>query len=302
MCINNRLASHLLMSDNLDHNMRSLSPNTTSPSEITRTCTHKDYGISKRKEEPAKHKGEGKWKDTYTTVCTHCKRVLLPSELSSSPSTPPPRLPSTLSIRLSRDEEDHWVPSEDLYDSDSHPQSSLSHGLCHACFSDLYADLTIAPALGPPRNSRVISKSTTSPHLTRALPPPPAPPRVLVVDDNRLLRQIHKRMVEQEGFACDVASSGASAIDMAKKGNYCLVLLDLVMSPLDGWTTSKTIRTCHSGTSKRPSIVAVTGMRVDERLKKECADAGMDDAVQKPISQTSLSKLLSKHSQALPDR
>jgi CheY-like chemotaxis protein len=124
---------------------------------------------------------------------------------------------------------------------------------------------------------------------------------VLVVDDNKLQRQIHKRMVEHEGFACDVAASGTIAIDMAEKGDYCLVLMDLVMSPMDGWTTARTIRGCHSGTTNGSSIVAVTGMRLDERLKEECADAGMDDALQKPISQESLGKILSKLPRPHPD-
>jgi CheY-like chemotaxis protein len=130
---------------------------------------------------------------------------------------------------------------------------------------------------------------------------------MLIVDDNRLQRQIHKRMVEQERYACDVAISGASVIDMAKNGNYCLVLMDFVMSPLDGWTTSKTIRTFSSPPSSPTSpsgtcIVAVTGMRVDERLKEECAAAGMNDVVQKPISPTILSKLLCKHTPQILDR
>ena len=108
-------------------------------------------------------------------------------------------------------------------------------------------------------------------------------------------------MVEQEGYACDIAISGAHAIEMAKNGNYCLVLMDLVMSPLDGWTTSKTLRILSppSTTPSAPRIVAVTGLPVDEGLRAQCADAGMDDVVQKPVSQKLLNNLLSKHTMLL---
>jgi len=280
-------------------NARSLSPNTTLSNEsTTRTCTHKEYG---------EHKG----KRSYTTMCTQCKRVRQEK-----------LIPPALSIRLSKDEEEHnWVHADDLTESDSQPTGCLTHGLCRSCFNNMDADLTLSPlSLGPlirsPKpsstSSRLLSKSLSSPHLTRPLPSPPSPPRVLVVDDNGLQRQIHKRMVEQEGYACDVAISGASAIEMAKKGKYCLVLMDLVMSPLDGWTTAKTIRTfspsvpssssLFSSSFSSPSIVAVTGMPVDERLRQECTESGMNDVVQKPISPAILNKLLRKHTPSILDR
>lgn len=64
------------------------------------------------------------------------------------------------------------------------------------------------------------------------------------------------------------------------------------MTPLDGWTTTKTIRDLPPSSSLPPKIIAVTGLKVDDKLREECRKAGMDDVVQKPVSSASLSKLL----------
>jgi len=160
---------------------------------------------------------------------------------------------------------------------------------------------SISP-LRPSLAARKISKSSSSPQFSRTKSPssPTTPLRVLVVDDNKLQRQIHKRMVEQAGFKCDVAESGEQAIAMAQDMTYHLVLMDLMMTGRDGWSTARKIRkNSLSGASGalvgavRPRIVAVTGMHIDNKLIKECADAGMDDIIHKPVSPPILNKLLS---------
>jgi len=109
-------------------------------------------------------------------------------------------------------------------------------------------------------------------------------------------------MVEQEGYECDVANSGTKAIEMMETTDYGIVLMDLVMSPLDGWTTSRKIRACTAA-SPLLKIFGVTGLKVDEKLSKECKEAGMDTVMQKPVSPTMLNKVLIHHaSSQLIDR
>jgi len=240
------------------------------------TRIHKEYG------------------EPFTTICTQCKRVLLPSLVN----------PSGISIRLTKEEDDQWINSDDL--SVSQPISScLSHGLCRSCFNNMDADLlTTTTSTTSTRIRSALSKSVSSPQLLRHMPS--RPNRVLIVDDNRLQRQIHQRMVEQAGYDCDVAFGGAQALELVEKHTYSLILMDLVMSPLDGWTTAKKIRSSllqTIGFNSSTRIVAVTGLRVDDSLKKECTDSGMDEVVQKPISPAQLNKVLNKHtSQRTIDR
>jgi len=234
------------------------------------------------------------------TVCTQCKRVL-----------PPRRAHSVPNIRMSREDDDRWVNFEDISKSQAVPLVNLSHGLCASCFQRMDAILVDSVSSSPfplPLSftrKGTITKSASSPllsaHNTESSSPTRRPLHVLVVDDNKLQRQIHKRMVEQAGFKCDIAADGTQALEMAAANSYSLVLMDLMMGGTDGWSTSRRMRRQLLGASggvgvdNLPRIVAVTGMHIDSKLIRECADAGMDDIIHKPVAPAVLNKLLSNH-------
>lgn len=217
------------------------------------------------------------------TVCTHCNRVLLPSLRKNS--APP-------SIRVSREEDEKWMNFEDISQSLS-PIANLSHGLCASCFQRMDALIDVSsPILRRHHTKLGTSPRSSSPTIARARSPRPDV-RVLVVDDNKLQRTIHKRMVEKAGFCCDLAVNGDEAVAMARDTPYALILMDLMMEGDDGWTTTRRIRkTTPLPGQNHPRIVAVTGMHVDSSLISDCCDAGMDDIVQKPVSSAVLSKVL----------
>lgn len=238
------------------------------------------------------------------TVCTQCKRVLVPSLKHGGGGR------GGISIRLSREEDDQWINPADFLVPTSKTSNCLSHGLCGSCFSRLDAKLLSIPSSYPPTtsihpsatrtNKSILNKSANSPQLSRISPPSfslPRPSRILVVDDNRLQRQIHKRMVEQAGFICDVAVSGEEAVEMVKKTPYSLILMDLVMAPMDGWNTSKKIRMMEAVgvVGALPKIVAVTGLQVDEKMVDKCKGSGMEEVMQKPVSPSLLTKVLTQH-------
>jgi CheY-like chemotaxis protein len=216
------------------------------------------------------------------TVCTQCKRVLLTKKVTS--------------IRVGRDEEDQWINADDISNSRI-AQTNLSHGLCATCFLWIEASLASPPPSPLSRNPfQKSAKSSSLPQLSFKRDHPPIPTRVLVVDDNKLQRQIHKRMVDQAGFECDVATSGSQAIDMVTKHAYSLILMDLMMGDTDGWSTATKIRTLVRqtlGEENLPKIVAVTGLHIDSKLIHKCSLSGMETIIQKPVSQNVLRKLLS---------
>lgn len=228
------------------------------------------------------------------TVCTQCKRILVPARKNSAPA-----------LRVSSDD-DQWMSFEDISNSQAVPIANLSHGLCAACFQRMDA---LVDALPPSFPTPIVPTTARKPPTRAASSPqlpikpsspstPSAPMRVLVVDDNRLQRQIHKRMVEQAGFPCDVASSASQALEMVQKHSYSLVLMDLMMEGTDGWSGAKAIRRKMLqtvGYSGIPKIVAVTGLHVDSKLIDECAEAGMDDIMHKPVSPPVLTKLLNRY-------
>ncbi len=67
--------------------------------------------------------------------------------------------------------------------------------------------------------------------------------RILVIDDNRLNRIKLGRALEQLGQKADLAANGSEALEMLRQEPYDIVLLDLIMPDMDGFTVLETIRT-----------------------------------------------------------
>ncbi len=105
---------------------------------------------------------------------------------------------------------------------------------------------------------------------------------VLVVDDDvRMLRMIN-RMLELEGFQVIVANDGNTALKTFETDTPDLVLLDIMMPDIDGYTVCKRIREF----SQVP-IIMVTA-KGDDKEKVEGLDLGADDYVIKPFSASEL--------------
>ena len=60
--------------------------------------------------------------------------------------------------------------------------------------------------------------------------------RILVVEDDQLLRELYIEILKQEGFTVDQAVDGAEGYNAMLKGGYDLVLLDIIMPHMDGLT------------------------------------------------------------------
>ena len=116
-------------------------------------------------------------------------------------------------------------------------------------------------------------------------PPPGAPaaarpgPRVLVVDDDPLVRDVLAGHVAALGFEVASAENGISGLAWARRSPPDLVLLDLEMPGMDGREVLARLRRDPS-TAEVPVIV-VTGVG-DPAIAAECIEGGADDFVQKP--------------------
>jgi len=101
---------------------------------------------------------------------------------------------------------------------------------------------------------------------------------LLVVDDDVRILRMMQRMLELEGYRVLTASSGEAALDIFDEETPDLVLLDIMMPNMDGYTVCRRIREF----SQTP-IIMVTGKDNDEE-KVQGLDAGADDYVTKPFS------------------
>jgi PAS domain S-box-containing protein len=70
----------------------------------------------------------------------------------------------------------------------------------------------------------------------------PRPTRVLVIDDDRLVRDLLLRFLEKEGFRAEAAASGEDGLRQAHASPPDLITLDVVMSGLDGWAVLKALK------------------------------------------------------------
>ena len=101
--------------------------------------------------------------------------------------------------------------------------------------------------------------------------------RILVVDDERPLVKGIKFNLENEGYEVDCCYDGATAVEMARKTNYHLIILDLMMPEKDGLQACEEIR-CFSTV---PIIMLTArGQRSDLLLGFE---SGADDYITKPF-------------------
>jgi DNA-binding response OmpR family regulator len=105
---------------------------------------------------------------------------------------------------------------------------------------------------------------------------------ILVVDDDIRMLRMMKRMLELENFQVLIANNGDAALKIFEKENPTLVLLDIMMPDMDGYTVCRRIREF----SQVP-IIMVTAKGEDTE-KVEGLDIGADDYVTKPFSASEL--------------
>jgi CheY-like chemotaxis protein/HPt (histidine-containing phosphotransfer) domain-containing protein len=113
---------------------------------------------------------------------------------------------------------------------------------------------------------------------------PGAGPRVLVVDDHPVNREVLVRQLELLGIATDGAANGVEALAAWAPGRYAAVLADIHMPRMDGHELARQLRAAEAGRGvSRTPIIAVTAnaMKGEE---EHCLASGMDAYLAKPVS------------------
>lgn len=117
--------------------------------------------------------------------------------------------------------------------------------------------------------------------------------RVLVVDDEADNRDIISEILEFNQIDHDVAEEGQAAVEMVSKGEYGLVLMDIMMPVMDGLEATQTIRACGTEKAAIP-IVAVTARR-DLKAQAQWSKQGLDGFMSKPFTESSLMALVDQY-------
>jgi len=106
--------------------------------------------------------------------------------------------------------------------------------------------------------------------------------RILVVEDDTVMRNIFSLMLRRADFEVDVAEDGIIGVEMWEKGDYDLVLMDVQMPRMNGLEAAAAIREKERARGGHVPIVAVTAYAL-HKDKEECLAAGMDAYMSKPI-------------------
>ena len=106
--------------------------------------------------------------------------------------------------------------------------------------------------------------------------------RILVVEDDRNISDLIRMYLEKEGFEVQAAFDGASAVEMFRAMNPDMVLLDIMLPVMDGWTVCGKIRE----SSRTPIIMITAKSEVFDRIQG--LEMGADDYIVKPFEMKEL--------------
>lgn len=107
-------------------------------------------------------------------------------------------------------------------------------------------------------------------------------PRLLVAEDEQMIRQVLELMLQRSNYETDFAENGQKAVEMWESGEYDLILMDVQMPRMNGFEATDAIREKERTRGGHIPIVAMTAHALKED-EERCLDAGMDAYVSKPI-------------------
>ena len=121
---------------------------------------------------------------------------------------------------------------------------------------------------------------------------------LLAVDDERDIVELISRFAEHEGHTVDTAGSGAEALSLCQRNDYDLIILDIMMPEMDGFTACKEIRK-----QKQTPVIMLSALGT-EYDKLMGFELGIDDYVVKPFSPRELmarvKAVLTRHTEGKP--
>ena len=113
--------------------------------------------------------------------------------------------------------------------------------------------------------------------------------RVLVAEDEPVNREVMMFLLEDAGLAPEAASNGQEAVEMARRGGYALILMDMQMPIMNGVEATRAIRLLPAMAAI--PILALTANAFAED-RDACLAAGMDTHIGKPVEPDALCEIV----------
>jgi CheY-like chemotaxis protein len=113
-------------------------------------------------------------------------------------------------------------------------------------------------------------------------------PKILLVEDNEMNRDMLSRRLERKGFQIVIATDGAAGVAQAQATSPDLILMDMSLPVIDGWEATRQVKA--SPATRHIPVIALTAHAMAGDREK-ALEAGCDDYDTKPIE---LPRLLGK--------
>ncbi|MGN0422628.1 MAG: response regulator transcription factor [Lachnospiraceae bacterium] len=107
--------------------------------------------------------------------------------------------------------------------------------------------------------------------------------KIMIVEDERILAESLKTLLDSKGFEVDTAYDGITGQAYAELGIYDLIILDIMLPEIDGYQIARKLRSCHCGT---PILMLTARSALEDRI--EGLDSGADYYLTKPFDSREL--------------
>ncbi len=116
--------------------------------------------------------------------------------------------------------------------------------------------------------------------------------KILIVDDNIVNQNVAMTLLDNLNYESTAVSNGKDGLALIKKEKFDIVFMDLVMPDMDGYETTRNIRSGESGIDNKDIYIVALSALVLEEEKIKCRQIGMNDFLAKPLTKDTLSKAL----------
>ena len=116
--------------------------------------------------------------------------------------------------------------------------------------------------------------------------------KVLIIEDDTMISSMYKTKLEQDGYTVIIANNGSEGLEKVKEENPDIILLDVIMPQLDGFTVLEEMR---GNLGITVPIIMLTNLGTDEDMAKGDKLGATDYLVKSSLTPTQVSENVSKN-------
>jgi DNA-binding response OmpR family regulator len=116
--------------------------------------------------------------------------------------------------------------------------------------------------------------------------------KVLIIEDDNMISSMYKTKLEQDGYTVEVANNGAEGVEKAKEVDADIILLDVIMPQLDGFTVLEELR---QNMKISVPIIMLTNLGTEEDREKGNKLGATDYLVKSNLTPTQVSEAVTKN-------